>query len=242
MKIFFLLFFSILSACTKGAYRGKDVLGAEEFILDSYQILEERTEIGNTCFSKSLDPQRKKTVSAGVSLLEALSLAQVSKSINLSRSYLVRNRRLLPIGLQDLLGEQDIKQNIVLKRNDKIYIMEDSWLMILGKVVKESLIDCSNGRISLKEALACAGGILPSGDEARIQIFRGDILQPKVYTIHEKYVKRLSEHSMLLIPDDIVYIASKPLIGWSLVVNQQLPNFIAFDLLKEKCSLEITVE
>lgn len=242
MKISFLLFLSVFSACTNSAYRGNDVVGVEEFILDSYQILEKKTEVDNTCFSRNLDPQRKITVSAGMPLLETLSLAQVSKNANLSKSYLVRDNRLLPIHLYNLLGKQDVRQNIVLKRNDKICIIENSCIMVLGKVARETSIGSLNGRISLKQALACAGGILPSGDKAYIQIFRGNILQPKVYTVHEKYVRHLPEHSMLLIPDDIVYIAAKPFTEWSFIVNQQLPNFIAFDLLKKRCSLEITVE
>lgn len=242
MKISFLLFLSIFSACTNNAYRGNDVVGVEEFILDSYQILEKKTEIDNTCFSKNLVPQKKIAVRAGMPLLETLSLAQVSKRANLSRSYLVRDNQLLPIHLCNLQREQDVGQNIVLKRNDKICIIENSCIMVLGKVRRETSIDSLNGTVSLKQALACAGGILPSGDKAYIQIFRGNILQSKVYTVHEKYVRLLPKHSMLLIPGDIVYIAAKPFTTWSFIVNQQLPNFIAFDLLKKRCSLEITVE
>lgn len=232
----------MFSACTNNAYRGNDVVGVEEFILDSYQILEEKTEIDNTYFSKNLDLQRKITVSAGMCLLEILSLAKVPKKANLSKSYLVRDNRLLPIHLCNLQGKQDVRKNILLKRNDKICIIENSCIMVLGKVVRETSIDSLNGRISLKQALACAGGILPSGDKAYIQIFRGNILQPKVYTVHEKYVKRLPKHSMLLIPGDIVYVAAKPFTAWNFIVHQQLPNFIAFDLLKKRCSLEVTVE
>ena len=237
MKVLLLLL-SIFSACTNSAYQGKDVLDAGEFILDSYQILEGKTEINKACSIKNINPQKKITICAGLTLLETLSLMEGLKEMNLSKSYLIRDGQLFPVNVQKLLEKQDI----ILQRKDQIYFVEDSCVMILGKVARESIINIPNGGISLKRALAHAGGVLASGDKACIQIFRGDILQSKVYTVHLKHVMHVSECGMLLLPGDIVYVAARPFTKWGFIVNQQLPNFIAFDLLKKKSSLEITVE
>lgn len=242
IKLLFLLFLSISYACTNNAYRGKDVLGAEEFVLDSYQILEEKSQQNTMVYSiKNLSPQKKITIRKDkIHLLEALSLA--SKKAHLSKSYLIRNSQLLPIDLHSLMESQDSKQNIVLKRDDKIYVMENSYIMILGDVAKECFIDISHGCIPLRQALIHAEGISSSRNRAYIQIFRGNILQPKIYTLHLRYIMNLPEHSMVLIPGDIVCVTTRPSSGWSFAVNELSPNFMAFDLLKKRTSLEVTIE
>lgn len=241
MKVLLLLL-SIFSACTNNTYQGRDVLDAEEFILDSYHILEEKREISKAYSIRNINPQKKITVCAGLTLLETLSLIKGLQEMNLSKSYLIREGQLFPVNFQNLLETQDKRQDIILQRKDQMYFVENSCVMVLGKVARESIIDISNGSISLKQALVHAGGILASGDKAYIQIFRGNILQPKAYTVHIKHVMHLSEYSMLLLPGDIVYVAAKPFTEWVFVVNQQLPNFIAFDVLKKRASLEITIE
>ncbi len=240
IKLFFFLFLSISCACTNSIYRGKDILGAEEFVIDSYQILENESHQNTIVYSiKDLSPQKKVTICADKkNLWEALSL--VSKKAHLS--YLIRNSQLLPIDLHSLMENQDEKQNIVLKRDDKIYVMENSYIMMLGDVAKECFIDVSHGYIPLRQALIHAEGISSSGNRAYIQIFRGNILQPKIYILHLKYVTNLPEHSMLLIPGDIICVTTKPSAGWSFAINELSPNFMTFDLLRKKTSLEVIIE
>lgn len=242
IKLLFLLFLLVSYACTNSVYRGRDVLGAEEFVLDSYQILEDKAYQGPVTYSiKNISPQKNITVCADkLQLLKVLSV--VSKKANLSKSYLIRNSQLLPTDLFDLIENQNMKQNIVLKRNDKIYIMENSYIMVLGDVARECLIDVPNGFIPLKQALSHVEGILSSGSKAYIQILRGNILQPKIYTLHLRYVMDLPEHSMLLIPGDIVCIVTKLITPWSFTAYKLPSNFIAFDLLRKKASLEVTIE
>ncbi len=240
IKLLFLLFLSIFYGCTNSLYRGKDVLGAEEFVMDSYQILENESYQNTIVYSiKSLDPQKKVTICTDKKhLLEVLPLALKKTHL----SYLIRNSQLLPIDLHSLVENQDEKQNIILKRDDKIYIMENSYIMMLGDVAKECFIDISHGYIPLRQALIHAEGILSSGNRAYIQIFRGNILQPKIYTLHLRYVMNLPEHSMLLIPGDILCVTTRPITGWSFFVNELSPNFMAFDLLRKRTSLEINIE
>lgn len=240
IKLLFFLFLSIFYACTNILYRGKDVLGAEEFVMDSYQILENESHQNTIVYSiKNLNPQKKIIISTDKKdLLEVLSLASKKDHLN----YLIRNSQLLPIDLHSLMKNQDGKQNIVLKRDDKIYVIQNSYIMMLGDVAKECFIDISHGYISLRQALIHAENNSSSRNRTYIQIFRGNVLQPKIYTLHLKYVMNLPEHSMLLIPGDIVCIITRPIAKWSFFVNELSPNFIALDLLSKKAFLEINIE
>lgn len=166
-------------------------------------------------------------------LFEALCVAKVPTNANLFKSYVVRDNTLLPVDLYKLLKEGDMKQNVVMRGGDKVYIADPSasTLMVLGEVCKERVVDVPDGFMTLRKAIGEAGGILASGDKAYIQVIRGNILHPKIYTLHWEHVVRLPNDSMLLIPGDIVYVAARPLSEWNRFVNDLLPTFIALDLI-----------
>jgi polysaccharide biosynthesis/export protein len=166
-------------------------------------------------------------------LFEALSIAKVPTNANLFKSYVVRDNELLPVDLRKLLKEGDMSQNVVMRGGDKVYIADpsSSTLMVLGEVCKERVVDVPDGFMTLRKAIGEAGGILASGDKSYIQIIRGNILHPKIYTLNWEHVIRLPSDSMLLIPGDIVYVAARPLSEWNRFVNDLLPTFIALDLI-----------
>jgi polysaccharide biosynthesis/export protein len=126
-----------------------------------------------------------------------------------------------------------MSQNVVMRGGDKIYVADPSasTLMVLGEVGKVRVVDVPDGFMTLRKAIGEAGGILSSGDRAYIQIIRGNILHPKIYTLNWEHVIRLPSDSMLLIPGDIVYVAARPLSEWNRFVNDLLPTFIALDLI-----------
>ncbi len=166
-------------------------------------------------------------------LFETLSIAKVPPQANLFKSYVVRDDQLLPVDLFKLLKEGDMSQNVVMRGGDKVYIADASasTLMVLGEVHKERVVDLPDGFMTLRKAIGEAGGLLPSGDRSYIQIIRGNILHPKIYTLNWEHVVRLPSDSMLLIPGDIVYVAARPLSEWNRFVNDLLPTLIAFDLI-----------
>jgi polysaccharide export outer membrane protein len=102
-----------------------------------------------------------------------------------------------------------------------------SWFSEVGK---ERVVDLPNGFMTLRQAIAEAGGIPYTGDKGYIQVIRGNILQPKIYTLNWRHVIHLPSDSMLLIPGDIVYVAATPLTEWNRFVSQILPTLIGFDL------------
>lgn len=336
-RIFFCLFVPLLASCGNPPYRGSDVLGADDFVMDSYRIREgkfailemegkeypslaeamledykdvihegdileiavyhpTRTDISASVQAigsrvgyrvlegkillpdldevavegLTLEEARKKIrdkylehihetevfigykdrierkvqlaglvqvpsvpVDGKIRLFEILSVAKVPASANLFKSYVVRDNEMLPVDLYRLLKEGDMTQNVVMRGGDKIYIAEPSasTLMVLGEVGKERVVDLPNGFMTLRQALAEAGGIPITGDRRYIQVIRGNILHPKIYTLHWQHVIHLPSDSMLLIPGDIVYVAATPIAEWNRFVTQLLPTFIGLDLI-----------
>lgn len=113
----------LFCSCSHQPYRGKDVLGADDFVLDSYRVQE--------------------------------------------------------------------------KQEGKIFVT--------GEVNKECTV---SGCISLKEAIEAAGGIPFTADEACIQVMRGKGKEAKVFNLHLKHVERLPKECQMLMPGDVVYVAT----------------------------------
>lgn len=166
-------------------------------------------------------------------LFEILSIAKVAPQANLFKSYVVRNGVLLPVDLYKLVKEGNMSQNIVMRGGDKIYIADPaaSTLMVLGEVNKQRVVDIPNGFMPLRQALAEAGGIPFTGDKRYIQIIRGNMVHPKIYTVNWEHVVRLPTESLLLIPGDIVYVAATPIAEWNYFVNQVLPTLVGAELI-----------
>jgi polysaccharide export outer membrane protein len=337
IKLLLLFLLVLMVACTNPPYRGRDVLGADEFVMDSYKIREGKLsilqmegksseelstamledyedtihdgdilqvainhpsrkdlaesvdQIGQTVgfsvtngmlqlpdlepievdgltlgearaliqeryreqirgidvFLAYKDRKERKVELAGLvsvpsvpvdgkrRLFETLAIAKVPTNANLFKSYVVRENQMLPVDLYKLLKEGDMKQNVVMRGGDKVYIADPcaSNLMVLGEVGKEGIFGIPDGFMTLRQALAEAGGITSSGDRSYIQVIRGNIQHPKIYTLNWQHVVRLPNDSMLLIPGDIVYVAATPVTEWNRFVNQLLPTFIALDLI-----------
>lgn len=171
-------------------------------------------------------------------LYDILSKARVPPEANLFKSYIVREGKLLPVDLNKLLKEGDMSQNIVMRGGDKIYIAEPSaaTLMVMGEVGRERVISLPSGSMSLRHALAEAGGIPYTGDKSYIQVIRGSIARPKIYTLNWEHVIHLPNESLLLMPGDIVYVASKPITEWNRFISQLLPSFTWFDVVQKGCN------
>jgi len=172
-------------------------------------------------------------VDGRIRLFDILSKAHVPPDANLFKSYVIRNGKLLPVDLNRLLKEGDMFQNIVMRGGDKIYIAEPSSasLMVMGEVTRERVINLPRGYVSLRQALAEAGGIPFTGDKSYIQVIRGSIAKPKIYTLNWEHVIHLPNDSLLLMPGDIVYVAAKPITEWNRFISQLLPSFTGFEII-----------
>ncbi len=172
-------------------------------------------------------------VDGKIRLFEVLSKAKVPPQANLFKSYMVRGSEMIPVDLYKLIKEGDMSQNVVMQGGDKIYIADPSasTLMVLGEVGKEKLVDVPNGFMTIRQALAAAGGIPYTGNKSYIQVIRGSVMNPKIYTLTWDHVIHLPSDSLLLMPGDIVYVAATPITQWNRFMSQLLPTFVNIDLI-----------
>lgn len=78
--------------------------------------------------------------------------------------------------------------------------------------------------MTLREAIAEAGGILYTGNKSYIQVIRGNLCQPKIYSLSWDHLIHLPSESLLLMPGDIVYIVAKPITEWHRFISQLIPS------------------
>jgi polysaccharide biosynthesis/export protein len=165
-------------------------------------------------------------------LFDVLCMAKIPADANLFKSYVLREGKLLSVDLCKLLKEGDMSQNIVMRGGDKIYIAESraASVMVMGEVGVERSLALPSGRISIREALAEARGIPYTGDKSCIFVIRGSIQKPKIYQLSWEHVLHLPNDSLLLMPGDIVYVASKPITEWNRFISQLLPSFSGLEI------------
>ena len=133
-------------------------------------------------------------VDGKIRLFDVLSKAKVPSDANLFKSYIVRDAHLLSVDMNKLIKEGDMSQNIVMQGGDKVYIAPPSAasLMVMGEVLRERTLNLPSGfNIAAPSSSAEAGGIPFTGDKSYIQVIRGSIARPKIYTLNWEHVIHL---------------------------------------------------
>ncbi|MCI5051559.1 MAG: polysaccharide biosynthesis/export family protein [Simkaniaceae bacterium] len=171
-------------------------------------------------------------VNGKLRIFDVLAEARIPAEANLFKSYVVRKDKALPVDLYRLVHQGDMSQNIVMRGGDKVFIADPSAsnIMVMGEVRHEGMFSIPSGTMPLRDALASAGGILFTGNKAYIQVIRGNILKPKVYTLSWKHIVRLPTNSLLLMPGDIVYVGATPITQWNRLITQLIPSFSVYEI------------
>ena len=174
---------------------------------------------------------RELPVNGRVRLFEVLSKAGISPNTNLFKSYVLRDELMLPVDMSKLVLEGDMSQNIVMRPGDKIFIASAAManVMIMGEVGIASVIPVPTGSISMRQALASAGGIPFTGNRQCIQVIRGSALNPKIYRLSWNHITFLPNDALLLMPGDTIYITETPITKWNRFINQLLPSSMLID-------------
>ncbi|MBU6383218.1 MAG: polysaccharide biosynthesis/export family protein [Verrucomicrobia bacterium] len=198
----------------------EEIQGAEVFVAYRERIDSKVELMGLTGLSSV-------PVDGKLRLYDLLSTARIPVDANLFKSYVLRGCDMLPVDLRKLIREGDMNQNIVMRGGDKVFIAEASaaCVMVMGEVGQERTLAVPNGSMPLRQALAECGGIPYTGDKSYIQIIRGSLCRPKIYTVSWEHVIHLPNDSLLLMPGDIVYVAATPMTAWHRFISQLLPSF-----------------
>lgn len=163
-------------------------------------------------------------------LYDVLAQARIPPQANLFMSYILRDGQPIAIDLHKLIHGGDLSQNIVMRGGDKIFIADhsESRVMVMGEVTHPRAINLPHGSVSLREALVEAGGIPYTGNRNCIQVIRGNLISPKIYTLSWQHITHLPNDSLLLMPGDTVYITETPLTRWNRFISQLVPSLNIF--------------
>lgn len=164
-------------------------------------------------------------VDGRTSLLQGLSNAGgLLPNANLSRSFLVRNGKLMPVDLMGLVEGGDIRQNVYMRDGDLVFVAssQDEKVIVVGEVRQPGVVPIVSGRLTLGQALAQAGGPTMARARRELAVVRGGYARPTVYTMDLESALLVDER-LLLQPGDRVIVAPTGLSQASRYMEQVLP-------------------
>ncbi len=164
-------------------------------------------------------------------LLNALqsssTTAAQDEMADLSRAFLVRDSKFVPIDFEALLKQGDMSQNIYLKDGDFISLpaIRSREVYVMGSVVRPSSVPYHDS-ISLIGAIAAAGGPAPVAHIQHIVLIRGSLTEPKVAVLAYKDIVTGKTRDVMLQPHDIVWVPRSPWERLDNLVHVALNTFV----------------
>ncbi len=130
---------------------------------------------------------------------------------DLSRSFVIRQGKLLPIDFAQLLKGGDMSQNIYLQSDDFVYLPASTAreIYVLGAVAQPRAVVWTEG-MTVAGAVASAYGTIKGAYMHHVAVVRGSLSQPQIAVVDYKGVIRGEATDMALQPHDIVYVPFSP--------------------------------
>ena len=121
---------------------------------------------------------------------------------------------------QNLLTQ---KYKVYLKHPEVYVEIVNKRVYVIGEVKKPGVVPIYNRQITLIEALARAGDINLYGKRNEILIIRGDLNNPDIIKVDLTKLKNLRKTTMLLLPNDIVYVPPNRMRKFNIGINETTP-------------------
>ena len=158
---------------------------------------------------------RPMTIIEAVSEAQGLEIAVTDHNLgvlaDLSRSFIARQGKHLPVDFEKLFLEGDLSQNIALEPNDYIYFPsgERQEIYVLGEVRFPGTLLYSPHTSTL-EAIAVRGGFSDRAWQKHLLVIRGSLEHPQTFIVNATDVLSAKIADFQLQPRDIVYVSSRP--------------------------------
>jgi len=133
------------------------------------------------------------------------------EAADLSRAFVMRDGRMLPVDFKRLLRDGDLSQNIYLQPDDFVYLPAGNVgaVHVLGAVFQPRAIETSQ-ELTLGRAVADAGGTIKDAYLSHVAIVRGSLNHPQVAIVDLNAVQHGRAADVVLEPNDIVYVPYTP--------------------------------
>jgi protein involved in polysaccharide export with SLBB domain/capsular polysaccharide biosynthesis protein len=130
---------------------------------------------------------------------------------DLSRTFLVRQGKRVPVDFVKLFQQGDLSQNVQLEPGDYIYFPSASVneLYVLGAVALPGTVGVTE-KASVISVITTRGGFTPKAYKQRVLVVRGSLNQPETHIVDVGAVLSGKAKDFLLQPQDIVYVADRP--------------------------------
>ena len=101
--------------------------------------------------------------------------------------------------------------------------IKNQRIIVVGEVQKPGIVSVTNGTMNLIEAIAMSGDLTKDAARDNIKLIRGDLRNPEVRTINLTDLKSIASTSLLLRPNDIIYVQPRELDGFNKAVTEIAP-------------------
>jgi len=137
------------------------------------------------------------------------------------------------IGSVKVVGLTEDEASKVLIQKYKKYIrhpyvvveITNQRVIVVGEVEKPGVVPIINGTMNLMEVIARSGYFKPDASRTDIKIIRGDLRHPQIRNINLTDAKSLLSSSLLLRPNDIVYVEARQMTGFNKAFAETQPFF-----------------
>ncbi len=167
-------------------------------------------------------------VDGDTTLIEAVSMAGgTPPTADLEAATVVRDGKLLPINLADVLRRGDVSRNVFMQDGDLVYVPDNvaKKVYVLGEVMQPTAVQIERDSVTLAEALANARGPTPASARRELAVIRGGFAKPVVYRLDlDKAL--LYDDQIKLRAGDRVVVAPTGLVTASRYMQQILPFLV----------------
>jgi protein involved in polysaccharide export with SLBB domain len=154
----------------------------------------------------------RQAISEAGGLRDGVFRGTTIKIASLKESFIIRNKKKIPVDFHALLEKGDTSQNIYVHPGDYIYIASGlaREVYILGAVTAVHPA-AYNDNMTLVSLLSEQGrGFTPKAYLKQVIILRGDLEKPLTYQVNLEDILAGKSLDIYLQPGDIVYVPEKP--------------------------------
>lgn len=98
-------------------------------------------------------------------------------------------------------------------------------VFVLGEVRRPGVVQIINGTMNLFEALGYSGDLTEDAQRTNVKIIRGGLRAPIVKEINLADITQMQLTSLILQPNDIVYVQPRDMKAYNVAFREQMPFF-----------------